>query len=64
MKKGKVTYVTTQQLCEELQVSKHWVTRRLHKSKNPLPSIKIGKNSYRYPLEKVMDWINAGYAEL
>lgn len=54
--------LTTDELCEILQVSKYWVSRQLNKSKNPLPSIKISSRSHRYPYQKVMDWLYAGYA--
>lgn len=60
----KVTYMTTKELCEELKVSKYWVSRMSRKSKHPLPYIKVGPKSYRFPLEKVMDWLRAGYAEV
>lgn len=57
------TLVTTKELCEKLKVNKYWVCRQKNKAKNPLPYIYIGKNTVRYPLEKVMDWLNAGHAQ-
>ena len=64
MKNTITVLLTTDELCERLKVSKYWVSRQLNKSKNPLPSIKITRRHHRFSIEKVMDWLNAGYAEL
>lgn len=56
------TLVTTKELCEKLKVDRSWVSRMVNKKKNPLPHIRISGKQYRYPLEKVMDWLNNDFA--
>ena len=55
--------ITVKELCEWLKVSRQWIYKQRDKKKNPIPLIKLGKRDVRFPVDKVKDWLNAGYAE-
>lgn len=54
--------VTTIELCERLKVSRSWVIKQRDKKKNPIPTVRLGKRDVRFPIQKVMSWLDAGYA--
>jgi excisionase family DNA binding protein len=55
--------LTIKELSERLKISTDWIYRQRKKKKNPIPFVVLGKRNYRYPVDKVYSWLDAGYAK-